>query len=48
MTKYVVVSGRSSHTVTAKSEEEAIDKFKKLFPYAHPKFVTAVKRMELK
>jgi hypothetical protein len=40
--KYVVVSGRSSHTVTAKDSAEAREKFHKLFPYARIKFVHAV------
>jgi hypothetical protein len=40
--KYVVVSGRSSHTVTAKNEEEAKKKFHEKFPYADERFVEKV------
>jgi len=42
MPKYVIVSGRSSHTVTAKNELDARQKFHKLFPYAHVRFISSV------
>lgn len=37
MPKYVIVSGRSSHTVTAPNKIEAEKQFKKSFPYAEPR-----------
>lgn len=40
--KYVVVSGRSSHTVTASDPEEAKKVFKRRFPYAHVRHVSKV------
>jgi len=42
MSKYVVVSGRSSHTVTASNRSEAKEKFNRLFPYAETRFVAKV------
>jgi hypothetical protein len=42
--KYVVVSGRSSHTVTASSPSEARKVFSKRFPYAKVKYVSKVRQ----
>lgn len=41
--KFVIVSGRSSHSITAKSKSDAIKKFNQKFPYAKVKFITKVK-----
>ena len=41
--KYVVVSHRSSHTVTAKDSNEAKRKFRARFPYATIRFVAKVR-----
>jgi hypothetical protein len=48
MAKYVVVTGRSSHTITAKNPSEAENKIRRLFPYARVDFIARVKRRHLK